>query len=55
VPKKVRLIISYRQDASFLSRLAESIEQENKPKPWKKEVLQHLNALILLFLEQEKE
>ena len=53
--RKPKIRISYQSDAAFLVRLAQAVEEDKKrDKKWKKEVLTHLNALTMIFIEDEQ-
>jgi hypothetical protein len=55
MPRKPQVRISYQNDAAYFVRLSQAVEDDNKrSSKWKKKVLGHLNALSLIFLEDEK-
>ena len=49
--RPIQVRASYTADASFLSRLLQAVEiDDRKDSKWRKEVITHLQRLIVLFV-----
>lgn len=53
--RKVKVRLSYRNDAMFMMRLTEAVDRDDKQPPeWRQKVKEHLEAITQLFFDAEK-
>ena len=51
MPRPIEPRASYTADAGFLNRLLQSVEKDvERPTEWRKNVITHLQKLIVLFV-----